>query len=392
MSLALPISAQEITLWHAYRGAEKTAFEKVVKQFEATVEGKGVSVKTLAIPYDAYADKISASMPRGRGPDVFIYAQDRLGGWVEAGKTVESIDFFLDNDTKNALLPGMLDAMTYNGVVYGLPLNYKSIALIYNKAFIKTPPKNTQELVAIAKANTKPAEGRYGLAYWYTNFYFHAALVNAFGGKVFNDKGNINIGSSAGIAATELMHQWFRKDEILPPEPSESLISSLFNEGKAAMIFNGPWSIGEINPKIDFGIALLPEVVEAKNQRMKPWLTIEGGYVSASSKQKDKSYALVKYLASAEAGLVMTLEGRQLHTNKAVYDNAQVKKDPVISGFHAQLQHAVAMPNRAEMTMMWSPATTAMNKIAKGNASVPAALKEADASIQANIDQLRKRQ
>lgn len=391
-TLLLPTiaSAQEITLWHAYRGGEKTAFEKVVKQFEASAEGKGIKVKTLAIPYDAYADKISASMPRGRGPDVFIYAQDRLGGWVEAGKTVESIDFYLDKETKDALLPGMLEAMTYNGVIYGLPLNYKSIALIYNKALVKTPPKTTAELVSTAKTLTRVNEGKYGLAYWYTNFYFHAALMNAFGGRAFDSKGNINLASPGGIAATELMLRWFKKDAILPPEPSESLVTSLFNEGKAAMIFNGPWAIGEINPKIDIGIALLPSVNEAKGQRMKPWLTIEGGYVSANSAHKEKAYALVKYLAGAEAGLVMTLEGRQLHTNKAVYKNQKVMADPVLSGFHNQLQYAEAMPNRAEMTMMWSPATTAMNKIAKGASTVAAALGEADATIQSNINQLRK--
>ena len=58
---------------------------------------KDVVVKTLAVPYDAYADKITASVPRGKGPDVFIFAQDRLGGWVEAGQTIEPIDFFVDD-------------------------------------------------------------------------------------------------------------------------------------------------------------------------------------------------------------------------------------------------------------------------------------------------------
>jgi arabinogalactan oligomer/maltooligosaccharide transport system substrate-binding protein len=48
------------------------------------------------------------------------------------------------------------------------------------------------------------------------------------------------------------------------------------------------------------------------------------------------------------------------------------------------------MPNRPEMTMVWSPATTAMNKIVKGNASVEAALKEAAGTMQDSIAALRK--
>src|SRR5580765_1773499 len=55
--------ATELTVWHAYRGDEKTAFEKVVAMYNA--KQKDVVVRTLAVPYDAYADKISASVPRG---------------------------------------------------------------------------------------------------------------------------------------------------------------------------------------------------------------------------------------------------------------------------------------------------------------------------------------
>src|SRR5512134_3450517 len=104
--------ATELVLWHAYRGAEKAAIEKVAKLYETKMAGQGIKMTTLAIPYDAYADKISASVPRGKGPDVFIYAQDRLGGWIEAGKTVEPIGFFLDDATKGAFIPTTLQAMT----------------------------------------------------------------------------------------------------------------------------------------------------------------------------------------------------------------------------------------------------------------------------------------
>ena len=54
-----------------------------------------------------------------------------------------------------------------------------------------------------------------------------------------------------------------------------TLIASLFNEGKAAMVFNGPWFIGEISPSVDFGLAVLPVLDEAGKKPMRPWLTIE---------------------------------------------------------------------------------------------------------------------
>src|SRR5688500_11824300 len=135
-ALGLPVSAsaqeKEVVLWHSYRAEEKTALEKVVDQYNKANAGK-VKVTTLAVPYDAVADKSAATVPRCKGPAIFIFAQHRMGGWIEAGNTSEPLDFSLDDALKKRFLPTTLQAMTYRGTIYGLPLNYKNIALIYNK-------------------------------------------------------------------------------------------------------------------------------------------------------------------------------------------------------------------------------------------------------------------
>ena len=88
LAALLPAGARaaELVVWHAYRAEEKAALEKVAAAYNA--RQKAVKVTTLAVPYDAFADKITAAVPRGRGPDIFNYELDRLGGWIEAGNTV----------------------------------------------------------------------------------------------------------------------------------------------------------------------------------------------------------------------------------------------------------------------------------------------------------------
>jgi arabinogalactan oligomer/maltooligosaccharide transport system substrate-binding protein len=383
-------AATTLTIWHAYRGKEKAAFEKVIANYNKQAASKGVEVTTLAVPYDAYADKITAAVPRGKGPDVFIFAQDRLGGWVEGGATVEPIDFFLDDKTRNQFLPSMLSAMTYRGTVYGLPLNYKSITLIYNKKLVQTPPKTSGELVKLAKRLTDAAVGKFGLAYAYNDFYYHAALMNAFGGRAFDPGPKPALNAPENIAAMKLLLRWIHKDGILPAEPSTALITSLFNEGKAAMVFSGPWFLGEIAPGIDYGLAMLPTIDEAGGRPMRPWLTIEGVYVSAGSRHKEAAYDLAKYLVSEEAGLILAVEGLQLHTNKAVYTHKAVADNPQLAAFRRQLDTATPMPNFAEMTVMWSPATTAMNTIVRGAATPEVALDKAQRAVEKDIAALRK--
>jgi arabinogalactan oligomer/maltooligosaccharide transport system substrate-binding protein len=376
-------------VWHAYRAEEKAALEKIVAAYNART--KGPKVTTLAVPYDAFADKISAAVPRGKGPDVFIFAQDRLGGWIEAGNTVEPIDFFLDDATKGRFIKTTLDAMTYRGSVYALPLNYKVITLVYNKKLVKEPPKTSGELVALAKKLSDPKTGRFGLAYSYADFYYHAALMNGLGGRVFEGGAKPVLDNPENVKSLELLLRWLDKDKILPKEPSTALITALFNEGKAAMVFSGPWFLGEIGKNVEWSLARLPTLDEAGGQPMRPWMTVEGVYVAAPSAQKEAAFDFVKFLTDVEAGRIMALEGRQSPANQAVYQDPKVSGDPILKAFRDQVEVAIPMPNVPEMTMVWSPATTAMNTIIRHAATPKVALERAQAQVAKDVANLRKR-
>ncbi|MEN6476082.1 MAG: extracellular solute-binding protein [Syntrophaceae bacterium] len=393
--LALPcqVTAQTVlVVWHSYRGQEKVAFEKVVENFNRANALRKISVTTLAVPYDAYADKITAAIPRGKGPDVFIFAQDRLGGWIEAANTVEPLDFYLDDAVKQRFLKSTTDAMTYHGSIYGLPLNFKTLALIYNKALIKTPPKTSGELVKLAKKFTQPQAGRFGLAYWYSNWYYHAALMNAFGGRAFDPGPEPVLDNPENIKSLIYLLKWCNTDKIMPADPSTALVTTLFNTQKTPMVFNGPWFLGEIDAHIKYGVAVLPTIDEIGGKPMRPWITVEGVYIALPSRHKEESFAFATYITSVEAAKIMATIGRQLPANKAVYALPEIAGDPVLSAFRKQLDTAVPMPNFAEMTMMWSPASTAMNKIVKGAASPEEAMREAQRAVVESVRGLRKSQ
>jgi arabinogalactan oligomer/maltooligosaccharide transport system substrate-binding protein len=385
---ALALAQKEIVIWHGYRGGEKAAFEKVIDNFNKAQAGK-IKVSTLAVPYDAFADKITAAVPRGKGPDVFIFAQDRLGGWVAAGNTVEPLDFFLNPAIKGRYLKATMDAMTYQGNTYGLPLNFKVVTMIYNKKLVPTPPKTTAELAALAKKLTNAPAGRFGLAYWYSDFYYHAALMNGFGGGVFAGR-KPTLNTPQNVASLDFLLKWINQG-FLPAEPSTALITSLFNEGKAGIVFSGPWFLGEVAKGVDYGLAPLPLISEAGNKPMRPWITVEGVYVAAPSKNKDAAFELVKYLTDVPAARVLALEGRQTPANKGVYADAQVANDPILKAFRQQVDVAVPMPNLPEMSMVWSPATTAMNVIVKKAATPKAAMDQAQKEVVERINNLLKK-
>jgi arabinogalactan oligomer/maltooligosaccharide transport system substrate-binding protein len=261
--------------------------------------------------------------------------------------------------------------------------------MIYNKKLVAQPPRTTAELVQVAKKLTDKGSGRFGLAYPYSDFYYHAALMNGFGGKVFDRARKPTLDAPENVRALDLLLRWQKQDGILPAEPSTALVKSLFNEGKAAIVFSGPWFLGEIARGIDYGLAPLPTLSEAGNKPMRPWMTVEGMYVAAPSKNKDAAFALIEYVTDTAAARVMALEGRQTPANKNVYADPKVASDPVLKAFFEQVKVAIPMPNVPEMTMVWSPATTAMNTVVKGTAKPKDAMDGAQKAVLADVARLR---
>lgn len=379
-------SAQELVIWHGYRGEERAALEQVVADYARQKAGSGPKVRLLAIPSDAFLDKITAAVPRGQGPDVFIGPQDRLGGWVEAGKTVDPSGFYVDDAVRKRFTPAALESLTYRGELYGLPLNVKAITLVYNRKLVSKPPATTRELEALARKLTRKDAGVFGLAFPHTDYYYVAAIQNGFGGRAFEGS-RPTLDAPENVKAMELVARWAK--EFLPAEPSTTLVTSLFNAGKAAMVFSGPWFLGEIDPSVDYALAPLPAISEAEGRPMRPWMTIEGAFVAAPSKQKDAAYDFVLYLTGLEGAKVMALKGRQTPANQEVYAVPEVKADPILTGFHAQSRSGVPMPNIPEMTMMWSPATAALGAIMRGSATPQAALAKAQQQVATAIAGLR---
>ncbi|MCU0882295.1 MAG: extracellular solute-binding protein [Hyphomonadaceae bacterium] len=378
-----------LVIWHGYRGEEKVALEEVIALWNSRAGDGQPRVKAVAVPGEALPNKLSASVPRGKGPDLFLFAHDRMGGWAEGGDTLEPLDFWVTDEDRARYLPGMLDSVTYKGVIYALPLNYKSIALIYNKDLVPVPPRTTAELVAMAKANTDAARGKFGLVYTYDDYFFHAALQNGFGGGVFDDALDIQLDAPANVKAGDLLLSWKDEARILPLDPTPSLMDSLFNAGRAAFIFNGPWFIGQIKPGLNYGVAPLPALSEAGGAPMRPWMSVEAVYLAANKPDPVKAFRFAQFLTGEEAAAIMARKGGQLPSSRGAYDLPDVAANPVIQAFRAQQATAVATPNSPEMTLVWTPAETALRRIIKGETTPAAAMADLQREVGVALEALK---
>lgn len=370
-----PAERKEIVVWHSYQGAARLAFEKVVEEYR----GKGGwRAAAVALPADLLASRAAARIPRGEGPDLFLYTQDRLGAWVESGKIVEPLA--PDSRMRARFVSGSWDAVTYRGKVYGVPLDVRVLALFYNRTLLPDAPLSSKEMAAQAKRITSPELGKFGLATWYTDFYYHAPLMHAYGGQVFDEAGRPTLNAEPNVKSVYLLRSWLRQG-FLPAGPTTTLITSLFNEGKLGMVIAGPSFAQSIAPSIQFAVAPLPAVDEAGGKPMRPWMTVQGVYLAATSRNKVPALDLALYLTDLPAGRTLAVEGRVLPAHAGVYLDGKVTGDPVMQGFRRQLDTAVPLPNHPGMNRIWGPLARALDAVAERRLLPRPALDQAQREI-----------
>ncbi|MED5372512.1 MAG: extracellular solute-binding protein [Myxococcota bacterium] len=359
----------ELSVWHSYRGAEREALEQVLADYDAA--HPELKVVPLAVPTESFASKLEAAAPRGNGPELFIAASERIGSWSASG-IVEPL--VID---EAAYHPVTVDGVRWQEQTWGVPLASKCLALYYNRDLVTSPPQTTDALLELA--GSQRGGDRYGLAYEAASPYFNAAWLHGYGGGLFT-AGAPTLDSPENAAAMAFVLGMVEGD-LLPQEPTGALVTQLFNAGQAAMVINGPWMLGEIDPSVDFAIAPLPLVSET-GQPAAPYVTVEAAFVSAYAKHPDEAAELARALGVGEAAIARGVQGRQTVAELAAWEDPRLSQDPILGAFKAQLDRGVPMPLRPEMGATWEPMAKAWRRVLRGAMPPEMALSAAQTELE----------
>jgi multiple sugar transport system substrate-binding protein len=115
---------------------EEVGYKKSIAVFEKA--NPNITVSVVQIPYPNYQEKLQAEFTSGSGPDIFWVNTPWLSTWIKDGLMVN-----LAPDIKKAhidmsqYIPSLVSLHTYQGAIYGLPKDWDTIAVYYNKDFFK---------------------------------------------------------------------------------------------------------------------------------------------------------------------------------------------------------------------------------------------------------------
>lgn len=366
-------SRSVVTLWHSYRGEERETLEKVIKLINS--KNLKFRISPLALPYDGYSNKLNSAIPRQNGPDIFIFAHERIGGWARSG-IIRPIDSLVTNEILSQFIPETIDPLRFDKKLFGLPLDFKSTVLFYNYKLVPNPPQTTDALIAIATKLTNHTQKRYGLVYEAGSFYHHAAWLFGFGGSIFGSDRKVHLDTSANIRSVEFIRKIVLNDKIIPQDVNNVLVSQLFNEGKTPFVINGPWFLGEINKNVPFRITTLP-VVSETGLPARPFLTVEAIMLSNYCTNCSDAIEAMKMLTGFDSSLLRAVEGRQAVAFSDVWNQEPIASDDILKVFRQQLNFTVPMSNDPQMNYVWEPCQIALRQVLRGSKSPDEAIKGA---------------
>lgn len=373
-----------IVIWHNWQGsylAEKQAIFDAYTKLHP-------KVTIQLVHQDNVVDKTVAAVNAGSGPDIVAWADDSLGK-LALSKIVIPLDQYVNKGyIESTYNKAAAEGVEFNNQVYGIPEAVEAITIMYNKALISADqlPKTTDDMLAFEQSYEQAHAGSYGVVWNTEDAYFNAPWFYGNGAFFINGQDKVGLNTPGGIAAAKYIASF---KPYLPVQQSYDVASSLFSEGKAAAIINGPWSYADYATKanLNIGFATLPTVT-ATGKPAQPFVGVKSLWVTKLSKNPALDVDLMKFYTNKENQIAMAKANGEIPANQAADSDPSVQALSSVGGYATQAKLGTALPNRLSMSGVWKPVADALTAIWTGAQTPEQAMAAAQQAAEQNIANL----
>jgi len=367
-----PEEGAELLIWESIE--ERPFVEAIAKEF---TEKYGVPIRFEEVGAGDQVNKLISDGPAGLGADVVLFPHDNLGKAVQAGLVLPN-DYYED-ETKANNSEIAVNAVTYDGVLYGYPRSVETYALFYNKDLVSEVPTTFEEVVEFANTFNDPKNNKYAIMWEIGNFYFNYPFVST-GGYVYGDNGQNkdDIGLNTPGAVEGLTYYGSLREKLLDMNSGDmtyDIKKGFFLGGTLAMDINGPWTVGDYRASgINFGVAKLPDI---NGQPASSFSGIKAWYVNSFTKYPQAARLFAWYTSTKEAQLKNFEITGVLPANKEAANDPSVVSDEIVKGFLEQFEQSTPMPAIPEMGNVWNPIAAAFSEVWNNGADAKTVLDNA---------------
>ncbi|HET9378003.1 MAG TPA: maltose/maltodextrin ABC transporter substrate-binding protein MalE [Chthoniobacterales bacterium] len=361
------------------------AMQQVADKFE---HDYGIPVR-IETP-EKITDNFPLAAQAGKGPDIVIWAHDKVGEWAEGGviAPIEVTDAY-----KQQFYPMAWDAVRHRRQLWGYPISFEAIGMIYNKKLVDgAPPTQLSELIPFHQKLKSEHAGMNSILWDYSSPYYSWGVMASGGGYIFGktadeyDPRNVGVATDGAVEAlSEIVH--LIDVGVLPRMASSGDIpQELMAQGKLAMMISGPWDWPNlIKCGIDFGVAPMPGV---NGKVGKAFIGVQVAYINRSSPNRDLAKEfLEKYAFTKESLCAMDhVKPIGIPAMISLYDELS-QSNPLLGEMKRCADQGEVMPNIPQMGKFWTATATALQVATSGRASPAAALADAQRNMLKGVPQ-----
>lgn len=360
-----------VTLWHSWAGKDGDALAAIVERFHQT--RPNVQVETVFVDYGDLARAYTEAVKNGDGPDLMLGPN----WWIRelaASKVLLPIENKISAQERAQFIPASLENLVWEGMLYGLPTDYETVALYFNRRLLdgSSPPGTVEDLIQLAEAS--PSQG----AGIYASFYHLTWGIAAYGGELFDEDGRVVLEQFPGTAEFLTWLQRADGTEGIFVSLDYGMLMDRFKKEEYALFIDGPWSIGELRQRFgeDLGVTTLPA---GPSGPARPWLSADGVFLNPTTtiEQQDLSLTFARHMTNAESASILAGIAGRLPANK----EAELNDESLLAGFAKQAGNAVSQPHYRELDKVWGYANDMTTQVLRGSATPAEAVLEASTLI-----------
>ncbi len=371
-----------LTIWHSWSGAELDVLNEAIAEYQK--QHPEITINQLQVPFDQLQNKYQTEAAAGGGPDILVGPADWIGNFAKAN-LIAPLDSYFDAAFLADYVPGAIEQVKFNGSMMAFPQSTECVALIYNKSLVQNLPKDTNELVTLVDSITQG--DTYGFVY-NSGFYFTAGYFFAAGMKLFDANSDAIVSQGDGGVKALTFLKNLASDPKFIVANDYGKADSMFKEGKAAMIINGPWAVGDYTNALGdkVGVAPMPVFAETGNP-FAPFVNTKDFFVNANINDTQKKAAVdfIKFMVSKDVEQKFFEKAKHIPSNVKV----DTSSDLIVGGFLEQMKTGVPMPIIPEMGAVWDPMQTAIDSVLASKAMPQDAINTAQTTIQDKINASR---
>ncbi len=373
-----------LTIWESYNDQEHELFMQIVREFSKKT---GIEVHVQRIPFFGIETKVLTAIATRSTPDVARLDLASVAKLASRGALEELSQYDEIKKIVPEILPSALISNRLGDKLYGVPDQINCLALFYNKKLFEelklSPPDTWEEFIEVAKKLTDREKGIYGFAMRNT-LWWTLPFIYAFGGDILDENGHCALASPEVIKALEFKRDLYAKYRVEPGAWKAGAVDPDvgFENGKYAMVFNGPWKIKQLlEAGIPFDVAPIP-----KGKYGRP--TPIGGtdmVVFKQAKHKKAAVKFLSYLLSKDVQTLWANELGQIPVNVKSLPEVDTQRHPYLSVFLELIKEAKPRPFIPDYQAVENIVNPEMEAVLTGKKSAEQAMKDACERIEKEV-------